>query len=262
MRFYKYYASGNDFLIFKSQRKDDESLLAKRLCNRYSGIGADGFIKISEHKDCDFAWDFYNCDGSKAAMCGNGARAAASFAHHILKKPAKLSFLTKASKIKACIKDDEVELDMGEPKVLAKDLKLYFKNSKEITSPTKAELCLKAGLIDSGVRHLVLLDKSCDSFDLLDLAELRLKYDANVNIASIKDGVLYVRTFERGVEGETLACGTGMMACFYFAYLNKLLAKSCKVYPKSNEELKARIENNHLFFKGKVRLCFETDIDN
>ncbi|MCD4862105.1 diaminopimelate epimerase, partial [Campylobacter coli] len=101
MKFYKYCASGNDFVIMNASEKKDRSALAKELCNRYEGIGADGFVVILPHKKYDFEWEFYNNDGSTASMCGNGSRAAAHFAHHINGIKPHMAFLTGAGVIKA-----------------------------------------------------------------------------------------------------------------------------------------------------------------
>ena len=90
--------------------------------------------------------------------------------------------------------------------------------------------------------------------------ELRYKHNANVNVAEVKNGKLYVRTYERGVEDETLACGTGMCASFLKARENGLIGDSVKVYPKSGEELVITIRNNRLYFKGKVKNIFDAII--
>lgn len=98
------------------QVKKDRSALAKELCNRYEGIGADGFIVILPHKKYDFEWEFYNNDGSTASMCGNGSRAAAHFAHHINGIKPHMAFLTGAGVIKANVDNNSVEVSLGKIK--------------------------------------------------------------------------------------------------------------------------------------------------
>lgn len=245
MRLYKYCASGNDFVIFSTDEKKDRSNLAKELCNRYSGVGADGMIVLLPSKDYDFEWDFYNCDGSKASMCGNGARAAALFAVQKLGKNKNLSFLSGAGEIKASIFDDEVEILLSK----AKDVRSKFSFEDKTWQG-----------VDTGVPHLVHFCEDLKDFDIELCKKARDKFNANVNFAKVLDKEnMAVRTFERGVEDETLACGTGMAACFYLAYLNKLVDKSVKILPKSKEELFLRLENDDIYFKGRVRYCFEAN---
>lgn len=245
MKVFKYCASGNDFVIINADEKKDRSILAKELCNRYEGVGADGLIVILPHKEYDFEWDFYNNDGSKALMCGNGSRAAAHFAHHINKTQNKMAFLTGAGVIRAEVQKDLVQVCLGKIKSV--------KNTFDEFEKTW-QIC------DTGVPHLVHFCENLDDFDLVLCKKMREKYNANVNFAQIiDDNTLRVRTFERGVEDETQACGTGMGACFYLAFLNKLVKEEVKIFPKSGEEVGFRFENEELFFKGKVKYCFEAN---
>ncbi|TXE79065.1 diaminopimelate epimerase [Campylobacter peloridis] len=245
MKFYKYCASGNDFVVFADNEKQYRSELAKKMCNRYEGIGADGMIVILPHEKYDFEWEFYNCDGSRANMCGNGARAAAHFAHHVLKKSQYLNFITKAGLIKSYVDNNVVEVKLSS----VKDVKDAFEYKDRIW-----QMC------NTGVPHLVTFSKSLSEFDLNLCKELRDKYNANVNFAKIEgNDYIRVRTYERGVEAETLACGTGMGACFYLAHLNNKVSDSVKIRPKSNEDLYLRLEDDQVYLKGKVRCCFEAD---
>ena len=245
MKFYKYCANGNDFIITNSNKKEDKSLLAKTLCNRYSGIGADGFIEIFPSKEYDFEWEFYNQDGSRANMCGNGSRAAAHFAHYINGVNSKMRFLTGAGAIKAFVDKDFVEVCLGK----IKKVEPKFEKNEKLW-----QLC------DTGVPHLVHFCDDLNEFDEELCKKMRIQYNANVNFAKIiNENFLQVRTFERGVEGETLACGTGMGACFYLAFLDKKIKNKATISPKSKEEVSFKFENEELFFKGKVRFCFEAD---
>ncbi|WP_291946982.1 diaminopimelate epimerase [Campylobacter sp.] len=245
MKYFKYCASGNDFIIFADEEKKDRSKIAQILCNRYEGIGADGLIAIIPHKRYDFQWQFYNCDGSEANMCGNGSRAAAHFAHHFLKKSKYLNFITGAGLIKSYVEDDMVEVKLSS----VENIKEAFKYKQK-----QWQLC------DTGVPHLVTFVNDLNDFDEKICKELRQKYNANVNFAKIvNDRLLMVRTFERGVESETLACGTGMSACFYLAQLDEKVKSEVTIKPKSGEELFFRFEENQIFFKGKVKYCFEAN---
>jgi len=232
----KYSASGNDFIIFHTFKKEDRSEIAKKLCDRFNGVGADGLIVILPHSEYDFEWQFYNADGSEAEMCGNGSRAAAHYAFVNGLAPSKMKFLTLAGVIEAEVNGDIVE--------------------SQLTPYKKLGEFNEWSLFDTGVPHLVKLDK-LENFDVNECRDLRYKHNANVNVADVKDGNLYVRTYERGVEDETLACGTGMCASFLKARENTLVGDSVKVYPKSGEELTITIRNNKLYFKGKVKETFK-----
>ncbi|MCR6572250.1 diaminopimelate epimerase [Campylobacter insulaenigrae] len=245
MKYFKYCASGNDFVIFADEEKKDRTKLAQILCDRYKGIGADGLIVIVPHKKYDFEWQFYNCDGSEANMCGNGSRAAAHFAHYFLKKHKYLNFITGAGLIKSHIEGDMVEIKLSD----VKNIKEPFEYKQ-----MQWQLC------DTGVPHLVTFVDDLDDFNEQLCKELRLKYNANVNFAKVEnDELLKVRTFERGVESETLACGTGMGACFYLAQLNHKVKSKITIQPKSGENLVFRLEEDQIFFKGKVKYCFEAN---
>ena len=181
-------------------------------------------------KECDFAWEFYNNDGSAAAMCGNGSRAAALYAYENELGGAKMSFLTGAGKIVANIYDDGVEIAFSRAKMVQKSFK---------------EAGRTWHFYDTGVPHLVNFVENLDEFDLNLARLMREKYNANVNFATILSSCeIGVRTYERGVENETNACGTGMAACFWTALqtgiLGKNLSASCQNeadFAKTNTKL-------------------------
>jgi diaminopimelate epimerase len=238
----KYNASGNDFVIFHTFKKEDRSELAKKLCHRQEGIGADGLIVLIPHEIYDFEWQFYNSDGSEAAMCGNGSRACAHYAFHNNLADKEMKFLTGAGVISCRVDGDLVETELTKPKLI----KNYFvENGYEWI------------LIDTGVPHLVALVEDITKFDKELAKKMRQKYNANVNFAKFENGVLKVRTYERGVEDETLACGTGMCASFLSARNKNFITNYSKVYPTSGEELEISFENDMLFFKGRVKKTFE-----
>ena len=241
MTYEKYSASGNDFVIFHSFIEKDRSELAKKLCDRFNGIGADGLIVLVPHNEYDFKWQFYNADGSEAAMCGNGSRAAAHYAYTKNLAPKEMKFLTGAGVIKCVVDGDIVETALTKPKYLKDKFK---------------EFGFEWVLIDTGVPHLVTIVDNLNKFDKQIAREMRYKYNANVNFATYEDGILKVRTYERGVEDETLACGTGMAASFLNAKNLNLIKDYSKIIPKSNEELEIREENGILYFKGKVKNTF------
>jgi len=246
MQIAKYNANGNDFIIFHTFIEVDRSTLAQQLCDRQKGIGADGLIILLPHNEYDFKWQFYNNDGSVASMCGNGTRACAHYAVTNHLAGTSMCFLTGAGVINSVVENDVVETELTTPKVLSESFE---------------ENGLTWHFCDTGVPHLVTFVTDIDGFDKVIARQMRYKYNANVNYAMLKENVLHVRTYERGVEDETLACGTGMAACFYSAYRQKLIGTNATVYPISGDELSLRIHDQRLFFKGRVQKVFETTLE-
>ncbi len=247
MQVTKYNASGNDFVIFHTFKKEARNALAKKLCHRQRGVGADGLIVLVPHEKYDFEWEFYNSDGSDAEMCGNGSRAAAHYAVHNGLCREKMAFLTTAGVIEATVEGDEAEVRLTEPKILENMI---------VGGGHKWQL------IDTGVPHLVTFVDDLKAYNREIASEMRHMYNANVNFCKhdAQNGTLHVRTYERGVEDETLACGTGMAACFFAANLDKKVGETCKVYPTSREELILSLREGYIYFKGRVEKVFETSI--
>ena len=238
----KYSGNGNDFIIFIAQEKADRSELAKKLCHRQNGIGADGMVVVLPHAKYDFEWEFYNADGSVADMCGNASRCVAHFAHEKgISKDGKAEFLTGAGVIHATINGMYVVSDMVEPKILDTQIEEYGETW---------------WLINSGVPHLVAVRDNIDTFDIEQARILRHEYNANVNICKLEGNTLYVRTYERGVEDETLACGTGMVACYIRLHKEGKVEGQIKVHPKSGDELYVSFENGVYRFGGQVTKTF------
>ena len=115
-------------------------------------------------------------------------------------------------------------------------------------------------MVEVGVPHLVAIVDDLTVFNHDLCAKMRYEHNANVNFAKIENGIIKVRTYERGVEGETLACGTGMAACFLRANELGLVENSTFVYPKSGEQLTLSKKNSTIYFKGAVKKVFVTTI--
>lgn len=249
----KYVASGNDFLIFHTFCAQNRSTLAQQLCDRHNGIGADGLIVLlPAHGDCDFVWEFYNRDGSIATMCGNGSRACALYAFNHGLCGRELAFQTGAGRICARV------LEGGHVGVQFPFVRILQQNLTECAMP--------AFLLDTGVPHLVLCahDGAQSARPTTDeLRTLRVRYNANVDVMYVAHNIVHVRTFERGVEAETLACGTGMAASFIVAHQNGQLAGGEGiVIPTSGEELRFFFDGDSLWFSGKVRYVATCQIPN
>ena len=245
MIYSKYDASGNDFVIFHTDMDKDYSSLAIELCDKKQ-FDTDGLIVVLPHNELDFEWLFYNNDGSIASMCGNGTRAVALYAYNNKLASSQMTFLTGAGEITCTIDDNIVETQMTKP--------------SEIKTPF-IEDGFDCWIVDTGVPHVVIVCDDLDKFDLGVCAKFREKYNANVNFVKLENNTLKVRTFERGVEGETLACGTGMVASFLrMLNLNKI-TNSINVYPKSKEKLQIRKEDDILYFKGAVKFIENREIN-
>ena len=249
MKVAKYSANGNDFVIFHDNKKEERYELAKTLCHRQEGIGADGLIVVVPHDEYDFEWEFYNSDGSHADMCGNGSRACAHYAYNHKLAPAHMQFMTGAGVIGAHVSENTPKSGMVE---------------SELTPPQIIETEIEFGghswwLINTGVPHLVRYTDNIKVFDTEEARELRYVYNANVNVMYVEEGNLRVRTYERGVEDETLACGTGMAACFYRAYKEGKVKNNIEVYPTSGDTLYLGVNDKTITFKGRVKKTFETE---
>ncbi len=203
---------GNDFVIFDNRKQilpADYSALAKKLCDRKFSIGADGLLVLEKEPSADFRMVYYNADGSRADMCGNGARCIARFANLHKAAGSKMNFLTDAGMISAEIYEKTVKINLGVPKDLKSDFSIKIDDKKEFN----------ASSINTGVPHTMILVKEAERIDVQDLgSKIRYHKDfapagTNVNfVQPVDEHNIIVRTYERGVEGETLACGTGVTA--------------------------------------------------
>lgn len=288
----KYSANGNDFLITTAIKGANRANLAKKLCDRHDGVGADGFVVLLPHDRFAYRWEFYNADGSKANMCGNASRCIAHYAVAHKIAPKNHSFLSGAGAIKVRVARDMVEVNLGKVRILKENIvefmPNYLKNdnsnssivseksglrsceigdrtdsssTKQTTSlpdlSPQDEFELDFSLLDSGVPHLVTFvsDKTKSELaqNLAFLKTLRDKYNANVNLAVITDkSTIELLTFERGVENITLACGTGMCAVYFLAKSQNLIADKATLIPPSGDKIALRLENDEVCFKGKV----------
>ncbi|MCD6320097.1 MAG: diaminopimelate epimerase [Candidatus Desulfofervidaceae bacterium] len=260
--FYKMTGSGNDFILIdnrKRQLKDyDFAELALRLCNRKWGVGADGLIILEDSDKTDFKWHFFNADGSEAEMCGNGGRCAARLAYILGMGGDKLSFETKAGVIHAEIDKNRVKLAMTPPQDLCLHLSL----------PLESEV-ISAHFINTGVPHTVLLVEDLENAPVVSLGrqirfhEYFQPAGTNVNfVRVISPNAIQIRTYERGVEDETLACGTGSVASALIAFKLELVKPPVKVGTKSGEILEVFFtpDFSEVFLKGEARLICQGEI--
>jgi diaminopimelate epimerase len=262
LSFWKMSGSGNDFIVVDNRRglvpAGAGADLARRLCPRGFSVGADGLILIERSREADFAWRFYNADGSEAAMCGNGGRCAARFAFLKGIAPAQMRFVTGAGIIRAEVKGGRVKLELPLPT-----------GYRERVPVTVAGGRLEPGFIVVGVPHAVLEAPALEQVPVAE-AGRPLRHHAafgpagaNVNFFRAEGPHrLRVRTYERGVEGETQACGTGSVATTLVAAAAGLVKSPVTVVTTGGEELTVHFrrrggEFREVFLEGKADVVYE-----
>lgn len=210
--FTKMNGTGNDFILVNNMSGAydmvKERAFIAAVCTRKRSLGADGLICLEKSGRCDFSWRFFNADGGEAEMCGNGARCAARFAVENAIAGPELSFETLAGVIHAQVSGSQVRVGLPSPGEFQRDIRLEIDGS---------ELVMHA--INTGVPHVVLFVDDVESQQVETLGRVIRFHErfapqgTNVNFVSRgQDALLFIRTYERGVEGETFACGTGSVA--------------------------------------------------
>jgi diaminopimelate epimerase len=265
LRFSKMNGAGNDFVMIDNRLGDlhlAPDQIAK-ICDRHRGVGADGVLVLERASNgADFRMRYYNADGGEAEMCGNGARCFARYASHIAGPKEKLSFETPAGVIGATLQDELVRLEMSEPR----DLRLG------ITVPLP-ERQVPAHFVNSGVPHVVVPVDDLENADVRGLGAAIRRHEmfapkgANVNFLKERgERQIAIRTYERGVEGETLACGTGVVAsALVFAAL-KNVNGPIGVLVRGGNELQVGFDKtgdqfSNVTLTGPADFVFEGTID-
>jgi diaminopimelate epimerase len=215
--FYKMQGSGNDFILIDNRRGALKGTNLRKLavtaCHRRYSVGADGLIVIVPSMRADFKWRFFNADGSEAEMCGNGSRCAARFA--LIKKIAKrdMLFETRAGIIHAVVNPKTVKVRLTGASGLRMNIAVPLDSGVRM-----------GHFINTGVPHLVYLSKDLSREDVERIGGETRRHalfkpaGTNVNFVHIEGAHrLRIRTYERGVESETLACGTGSVAAVLVA---------------------------------------------
>ncbi len=212
LKFWKMNGAGNDFVVADNRggAVPEKRLagFAARFCDRRTGVGGDGALLVENAPQAgfDFRMRYLNSDGSEASMCGNGARCIASFAHSIGAAPAKMRFLTGAGPVGAEIVPGGAIIDMPEP------------TEPEKRTVDVAGKAVELWFLSTGVPHAIVPVDDLEGCDVVGLGRALRRHaifapaGANVNFIARQDGGLAIRTYERGVEDETQACGTGASA--------------------------------------------------
>jgi len=244
IEFWKMNGSGNDFIIIDNRDgkvpEKDMSALVKGACRRRESVGADGMIFIINSKKYDFAWRFFNADGGEAEMCGNGSRCAARFASLNGIAGNSMTFETLAGPISAEVKGRIVKVLMPVPSGLKRDIDLPVKSGS-----------ISVDFINTGVPHAVVHVNDLNAHHVFEEGR-EIRYHSmfspagtNANFISVRNpNYIEVRTYERGVEDETLACGTGSIASALTANARGMASSPVTIKTKGGEELKIYFEKN------------------
>jgi diaminopimelate epimerase len=261
IQFTKAQGTGNDFVIL-DQAPNNLSEVVEILCDRKRGIGADGVLIVGPSENADVKMRILNPDGSEVSMCGNGARCAGLYAYRKGLVSDVFTMETGAGLLEVEIKENEVTIKMTDPV----DLEM----TKDIEIDGNV---IKGHFINTGVEHFVVFVDDTKNVDVNDLGN-KVRYHmsfapsgTNVNFVSVtgKDSIS-IRTYERGVEDETLACGTGSVASAIIANMIKDVSSPVKVLTLSGEILTIyfNIDNDkvsNVFMQGPAKIVFVGSID-
>ncbi len=277
--FYKLTGAGNDFILF--DLKDNHKLditphLAGSICSRRFGIGADGILVIKDSDGFDFEMAYYNADGTTGSLCGNGARCAIKYASASgrLNKGTANFAVNGIHYSGAVIDDEKIAFNFNEPEDLLQNLSFIA-----------GEQVIKGSFINTGAPHLVINIKDVlsdignpssfhtdiDSFPAYELGK-KIRYSetfspagVNVNFISTAEDVIKIRTYERGVEDETLACGTGSTAAAMIASLEYGYSSPVSLKTKGGDILTVAFKRKGLSFEnvtltGPAKIVFKGEI--
>ena len=263
--FWKMQGCGNDFVVIDNRGlglpREAMPRWAEKACAKSFGVGADGIFFWREpdpaspaEQGCDIVWDFYNNDGSRAEMCGNASRCSGRLAHALGLVEAEHVLGTDAGPIRVRVLEDvgEVKVQLTEPKDEALDLSLDVEGA-----------AMAVHFVDTGVPHAVVFAEDVAAVDVAALGRL-LRFHphfapagANVNFAQVLDeNTVRVRTYERGVEAETYACGTGVSAVQLIAHRLGLTGPASSLTTTGGETLTVSVEHGGLFLQGGAECTF------
>jgi diaminopimelate epimerase len=263
--FMKMSGSGNDFILIDHRRpffsKAQMQELARKVCRRRISVGADGLIFIEPSERADFKWQFFNADGSEAEMCGNGGRCVARFAYLKGIAGPSLTFETVAGILSAEVDGMRVKLELTKPYSLKLDEPLAVEGKS-----------LSVSSLNTGVPHAVLFVEDVEGWDVVRTGRIIRNHPhfapsgTNVNFVRVEKGShLIVRTYERGVEDETLACGTGVVASSLISAFKGFVTSPVSVKTQGGEVLKVHFEIEgkevkKVHYEGDVHIIYEAEM--
>jgi len=255
--FSKYQGTGNDFVIIDNRKlffPESEKALIERLCDRRFGIGADGLMLLQNKKGLDFEMVYFNSDGRESSMCGNGGRCIVDFAFRLKVIKERTHFIAIDGEHEAVVKNNLVSLKMKDVSGIEIHPDFYFLNT--------------------GSPHYVAFVEHLEGFNVFEQGKKirnnsRFKAEGtNVNFLEMQGNRLFVRTYERGVENETLSCGTGVTAAALAASLNEAFLVGEEINIKTlGGDLKVRFKKlpdrcfSDIWLEGPAQLVYTGDIE-
>ena len=250
INFTKYEGNGNDFIIIddrKEEFNEDNVLMISKLCDRKFGIGADGLILLRKHKVYDFQMIYFNSDGNESSMCGNGGRCLVSYALQLDIDLKTNSFLAIDGVHKFKVVDNEIYLKMNDVK----------------------DIVVKNGynFLNTGSPHVVQIVENVDEINVYEQGKkIRRQFEemngVNVNFVSFNNDIIKCRTFERGVENETLSCGTGVVAVALYIFKKKKISDNKIIVSTKGGSLSVSFKNDgnsfrEIWLKGDINKIFD-----
>lgn len=266
IEFTKMSGAGNDFVLVDNRKEliRDGARAARLMCDRHTGIGADGLLLLESSSRAAYRMIYYNADGSYGGMCGNGGRCIAAFAIQNGIAPERHEFEALDFIYRAERAGSEMVLDMKDPSNIR----------EKVVLPLKGKT-VNAFFVDTGSPHVVIAARQLgrrglSGVDVATLGQLIRRHKkfspAGVNVNFVErneDNSLHVRTYERGVEAETLACGTGSIASAVYGYMIEGLKPPVVIVPRSQEKLSVDFagdgssgEVRKVRLKGPARVTF------
>ena len=250
INFTKYEGNGNDFIIIddrKEEFSEDNVLMISKLCDRKFGIGADGLILLRKHKVYDFQMIYFNSDGNESSMCGNGGRCLVNYALQLDIDLKTNSFLAIDGVHKFKVVDNEIYLKMNDVK----------------------DIVVKNGynFLNTGSPHVVQIVENVDEINVYEQGKkIRRQFQemngVNVNFVSFNNDIIKCRTFERGVENETLSCGTGVVAVALYIFKKKKISDNKIIVSTKGGSLSVSFKNDgnsfrEIWLKGDINKIFD-----
>ena len=259
--FYKMVASGNDFVVVDNREKivRDASAFAKRICALHQGAGADGLLLYERSSKADFKMRIINPDGSEAAACGNGFRCIALYAHKIMGRSARMRLESGSGVVEARVSGNgTVKAQLVKPRILDMNGVIEVSGHR-----------LHYAFLDTGVPHTVIFAEGLGKINVAEIGRAIRTHGrfrpagTNVNFVEVKNKKeIAVRTYERGVENETLACGTGSTASAVISVLKKYARTPVTVHTRSGERLVIDMQRKgrdvqKVFLEGKAQFVYK-----